>query len=468
MPIVNLPPNPPKASQATPKPITITTPDYRHGVVDSRVTPSSALLTHIEGMSWIVDYYSQVLGGDEELSEFQPNQIAPYQQYHLIHRYELKLQDSLNTSINEETGVASITGTAVIYPFMTPNTGDPFIADVGDGRAGQFTITSVTPKSIFKQTCYEINFELSRFVDEALVGVLATHVVQTSYYDRDFILYGQNPVITSEELAAKTTLQTHHSNLMTQWMVMFYSQEFRTFLVPGQVGATYDPYVVRAMFRMYNQAEHPLLQRARELNVDGSPHVFQHSFWDALLDMNPNLLFDAFHDSQLIPIGVWLPHAYFDSIRFSGVQYVVGAKTLVNSVDRDYAYEQTPMGTELRDLGDFAVDLASLLYNNVLGEFTYPGDPPLTPGNAFLSTEIPAVHAVALSEGYFLSAHYYADNAAGMSKLELMLKDFFNTGYPNRTALYGFCESARSWGRLEKFYYIPVLLALLKISLRSI
>ena len=189
MPIVQLPANPPRASQAKPNPITITTPDYRHSIVDSRVTPSSALLTYIEGMSWYVDYYSQVLGGDEELSEFQPGQIAPYQQYHLIHRYELKLQDSLSTNINDESGLAEITGSAIIYPFMMPNTGDAFIADIGDGRAGQFTITSVTPKSIFKQTCYEINFQLSRMVDAELVELLATHVVKTSHYERDYVLY---------------------------------------------------------------------------------------------------------------------------------------------------------------------------------------------------------------------------------------------------------------------------------------
>ena len=33
-------------------------PEYRHSIVDSDKVPIDSLLTHIEGMSWTVDYYS--------------------------------------------------------------------------------------------------------------------------------------------------------------------------------------------------------------------------------------------------------------------------------------------------------------------------------------------------------------------------------------------------------------------------
>jgi hypothetical protein len=88
MPIVSLPENPPE-SPIPPKPtVQVVAPGYRHSVVDTTLTPHSSLITYIEGSNFYGDWYSQIVSGDEELSEFQPNQLPPYQQYHKI----IKLQ----------------------------------------------------------------------------------------------------------------------------------------------------------------------------------------------------------------------------------------------------------------------------------------------------------------------------------------------------------------------------------------
>ena len=78
MPIVGIPPVPVVTPQ--PSPVQVADAAYRHSVVDVKSTPLAALLTHIEGATWVVDYYSQVLSADEELSEYQPGQLPPYQQ----------------------------------------------------------------------------------------------------------------------------------------------------------------------------------------------------------------------------------------------------------------------------------------------------------------------------------------------------------------------------------------------------
>jgi len=467
MPIVNLPANPPKASLPTTKTVQITPAPYQHNVVDSRVCPNTALLTHIEGSSMRGDFFSQVLGGSEELSEFQPSQISPYQQYHQIKNYEIKLQGSLSTSSNDEDTVMTVTGTAIIYPFLKPNRGDVWISDIGDGRAGQFTITSVSPKTIFKETCYEINIELSRYADEALITLLESKVVQTSQYVKDFLTYGQNPIISDIAMAARKTLSAFHKSLLTQWVSLFYSTEYKTFLVPGQVGPTYDPYVTKAILRMYDQRDHPIMQKVKELNVDGAPQVFQNSVWDAILNVNEDALLDAFVEGHLISATQFNDHAYMDGVRFSGINYIVGAKVTPSSVDKDYKAQSDIPGFPFKDLMDHPVDLATISFINALPDFVYDGDSPLTASNAFLTDEVPAVHAIAVSEGYFLSKHFYENTIAGMSKLELFIRDMLTSRNPNKTALYGFCESARTWGRLEQFYYIPVLLAALKVASRT-
>jgi hypothetical protein len=162
MPLVNDPQDPP---EPLPPPgqinATITAPEYRHSLIDAKITPLSSLLVHIEGSSWTTDYYSQILGVDEELSPFQPNQPSVYQQYLLVKKYELKLQGSLSISQDPETTAMTVTGNATLYPYLKPNYGDMFIADIGDGRAGMFVVNQPpTKKTILKETCWEISFEL--------------------------------------------------------------------------------------------------------------------------------------------------------------------------------------------------------------------------------------------------------------------------------------------------------------------
>ena len=156
MPIVEVPASPPVPETPLPQQINakIAEEHQRNALVDSKVTPYAALLTHIEGSSWFVDYYSQVLGADDDVTPYQPTQSAIYQQYLLIKKFELKLQGSLSVSDDSDTSVMTVTGSATVYPYMKPNKGDAFIADIGDGRVGQFTVDGITKQTILKETCY--------------------------------------------------------------------------------------------------------------------------------------------------------------------------------------------------------------------------------------------------------------------------------------------------------------------------
>ena len=54
----------------------------------------------------------------------------------------------------------AVNGTADVYPFIIPNVGDMFAADVGDGKEGVFTITSTEKKSLLKEAVYTIEYTL--------------------------------------------------------------------------------------------------------------------------------------------------------------------------------------------------------------------------------------------------------------------------------------------------------------------
>lgn len=463
MPIVGIPPVPVVTPQ--PSPVQLTDTAYHHSLVDANATPVASLLTHIEGSSWIVDYYSQVLSTDEELTSYQPTQLAPYQQYSCIRNYELKLQGSLSTSDDSATSTMTVTGSANLYPYLKPNAGDAFIADIGDGLAGQFTVTQVSKLTIFKETCFNITFELSRYVDADMLAALEQRVVKNGYFQKDYMLYGQYPVITSVALGQRQSLESMESTLLTQWLTDCYSREYSTVLVPGQSYSTYDPSVVRAVLTLYNVRDNPPLRGIRELNCAGIPHLEIPTFWDALLHMDVDGLHRCFKTAQLLPIADFNRLPFLEGVRFSGVVQVVGATDAYVGVDRDYRAERTITGSDLEPLND--ADTLDIEAAYAVALATAVIDEALPPASVYGLTTVPTIHPVTIDNSYVLSAAFYSQGS-GQSKLEHLVRDYFDTDSVNVTALTALVQSSRTWGRLERYYYSPILLAMLKLAQRSI
>lgn len=467
MPIVSLPNNPPLPPAAGQNNnVELTSPDYQHSLIDSKKESLSSVITHIEGSTVITDWFSQVVSRDEGLSSFQPNQLPIYQQYTLIKNFEFKQQGSLSISDDPETSQVTITGEGITYPFIKPNTGDAFIMDIGDGRLGQFTVTSVTKLTYFKETCYRINFEMARYADQALISEMNEHVVKTCYFKRNFLTYGQNPVITSEEMARFGQMALFEKELLNRWLADFFSNEFGTILVPGQLVTTYDPFVVKFLMKIYNIREHRLLAKIRLLNCDGLLETECDSFWDSILFMEEDRIYNAFKPYGLIPVTAFSKLPFFEGVRFSGVRQVVGAKQLNPSVDKDYIPTTQMTVASLRDLNDMQIEITSVTFNNVLNGLPFPNDD-FGDSSVFFSPEVSSIHPVVLDDYYVLTQNFY-DKTINRSKFELMVQDFIEHQQVNLNVLLSFCESCKQWGRLEKFYYTPILLAMLKTMQRGL
>ena len=467
MPIVSLPENPPE-QPIPPKPtVQVVAPSYRHSVVDTTLTPHSSLITYIEGSNFYGDWYSQIVSGDEELSEFQPNQMPPYQQYHKIIKLQTKLPDSLSFSTDAETNVLTVSGTLTLFPHLIPNRGDVFIADVGDGRAGQFTVTNATQLSYFKETCYSVDIVLARWVDAALIAKLDERVVKTSYFVSDFLIYGKNPIIGEERLIAQSTIATFRKELFALYNTQFFSNEFHSYLAPGQTESAYDPYVNRAIRGIYDTREHPNLLKLRMQNVDGLDNTVQYSLYDAIIYRDRTRLAEAFREYMVMSTSFFNSHINYKAIYYSGIKNVICAKTNVLNVDHEYTQTYPLAGNQLQNLNDFAIDVASAYYINAIDEFLYPGDTPLPPTSVFIADEVPLIHAIVSTPYYVFSEAFYNNDYAGFSKLEHLVSVYLDTGDINRTVLYATCQSVRAWGRLERYFYIPVLLILLKASERQ-
>lgn len=407
-----------------------------HSLKDARVMPMNAMLSFIGGNTWSVDYYSQVLGAKEEASPYEPTQLAAYQQYHLIKNFEIKLQGSLSSDEDTEMNTMSFTGSGTLYPGLIPNVGDAFIAQLGNGHLGQFTVTESKKMALLEESCYDISFELIREITEAVLTNIASKVVKTSFFNKDYLIYGQNPVIESNTHEELLSVDDAYADLFEDWITDFYSREYNTLIVGGQSVSTYDPFVVRSLFRIVDVNDHPVLRTLRELNCNEISSNSFTTIWDALIQRDKRHLRSAIKQVLSKSVRIFHPMPVLEGIRFSGIERVVCPVERGTNVDDQL---------NLNPLGFIGYTDWLMYAVNV------PQDLALT----------------SVNPTYVFSQAFYDKDMANASPFERMvMKYILNEGFSPGDIL-PFTEAYYDWTPVQKFYHGLVLLMLLKAVKRS-
>lgn len=420
-------------------------PEYKHAIVDSNKIPLDSLLTSIEGMSWTVDYYSQVLAQDEEINDYNPSESGPYQQYQKIIRYELKLQSDLSSSFDNAQNRASVTGTAIMYPKLIPNKGDVIVGDIGDGRAGRFTVTNITQKSIFNNTCYEIDFELADILTQRAAELLDGHVVKTGYFDKDFLKFGQNPVLVSEEHELKTRLHKTIDEVLGSWLAEFYSYEIQSIRVPQLGRFVFDPFLTVAMVKVFGTRDHPLFSKVSLYNCDELALASYTDLWSALLKGEAYVLKMAFSKYQLIHTRQFNDNIHLRGIRFSNIDYVV-MPDISNVSNAD------PLGVLGLTTG--------LSFNTPVAN---------VPDEDLEATTAPlGATSMVANNQYVLSKAAYNVESTTMPDIEQQVCNYFQNEKLSPKRIFEYTDKRDTLEPLTRFYLMPVCLFMMMVLLREI
>lgn len=460
MPVINDRPTAPQVIKPI-VPVALPVP-YHSPVVDSRYTPLSSLLVHVEGASWITNYYQQVLDRDSELSAQQIGKDAIYQSYYLIRNLEFRVNTELSTTPDAANNENSVTGSATLYPGVQPNVGDMFIADIGDGREGVFTVTGSECMSLLKDTCYKIEYALIGYNAEDRRADLLKKVIKTSVFVKDFIGFGQNPVLLETDYNTMRVMQTQYTDLLSHYFGDFYSREYQTLVLPDQTRPTYDGFLVRAVLRVLDTNEHHLVQRVTAFNTDDDQAIGAYTLWDCLTRMSQDLLPMSVWRCGLIDSAHFSQFAHYQSVFYSGMRQVVYPKDARTDIDAQYDRCKPTLTGALQPGKPRTWELSRFLGDPNVEGFTPADAPPLEGINA-----LPDTHLVTVDDYYVLSEAFYTNATIGLSKLEVLVGMALKHQPLNLSVLSGLCSSAKDWGNLERFYYIPVLLILLKTALRG-
>lgn len=448
-------------TNASPVPITpppietvrVSTDDYKTATVDARWVPRSSLLTHIEGSSWVVDYYSQVLDTDSNLSGQQYTKNPVYQSYKKIANLEIKVQTALNTDQDDANKEMNVTGSGVLYPSVIPNEGDMFIADIGEGKTAVFTITASRKNSIFKEACYDISYTLDTDNEDKKLD-LEQKTVVVYYYHKDFLLNGNNPLIIKNNMDTLLSLKKVYDIMLYQYFKRFFSNEFKTLVVPSQLKPTYDHYLSRYVLSMFGTQEAHELAYMRLLNLDEDRVSRCDSLWDALKHKDVGLLNTAFTKVGLVSVLSYKREPTFNGIRYSGMGAAVYPKdpyltvdhTYVNNVKTVESDGLAPSSDSAQASNIFVRAVNLKLLDSEIGDDLYP---------------------VTVDDYYVLSQNFY-DNNDQQSALESAVSAYINNSQVDIDQLYNTAKNFHKWGSLEQFYYLPIVMTLIRSVLKGI
>ena len=446
----------------------IHSPSLRTAVVDSQYTPRASLLQYVDGSSWEVIYYAQVLGQDEEPKPWSIDLSATSQQYTRITNMELKVTSSLDRSMNEEQPGRSfeVSGTATVYPTHKPNKGDMFIADAGDGRSVVFAIEEVTRKTYLQDSYTEISYRLVDYVDTRpeILSDLNRKVVKRAVFVKDYLQYGQNPLLMEGEFDDVMTMHRLYADLVNFYFKDFYSWEYRTLMIPNQKLPAYDPFVTSTVSELISTDEVPQMSQLRMPVVTANRNADSYTLWDALMRMNDSYLGSAIHQVRLLDTTAFRSLPEVSSIYYTGIRLVACPQDARTDVDAPYE-ESAPCfrgnsllastGLRWRDL------MRYLPSTNLKGFFKYDEDGQLQ------LPELPDIVPVTIDDYYVLSQKFYRPAGAYASKLEVLTKQALMREPIDKVTLLMLAQNCMKWPNLERFYYMPILFALMKVALRT-
>lgn len=452
MPIINVKPHIP-APQVT-KPSRIEAPSAKSNVVDTRITPSFTLQTFVQGSSYTVNYYQQILGKDNELLGQDPNKLAVYQQFRKINQLIIKLDGSLTSSQNQENNNFTVTGSGTVHSYIIPNVGDMFAGDVGDGREGIFEVNSSEKKSIYQESVYSISFTLIYFTDQKpdYKADLEKKVIEELYYLQDFIRFGQDPLLSSKDYYNLRSLSTAYNNLINFYVSWFVSDEFKTLLLPKQTSPTYDPYVLQFFLSIVSVSDHPIIQKIKVLNIQNNNDTKLLTIYKALRDriqVGINLMIPKM---GLLDASSFRDNPFYRSIFYSNIEKLVYPLSPNRHTDDSYSgYSHTASDISIQDVGSLVQPFEPELQVNL---------------DAHVGT-VPIVHPVLKDTYYVLSEAFYK-NKTDKSLLEIVCKNYLEGKNNQISDIVALVQSSHRWGQLEQFYYIPIVLLLIKDLIRDL
>lgn len=439
----------PTAPPATPVNIPQTAKETQLTIVaDRNSVPVDSLVAYLDGSPWTVDWYSQLIGKHNDLRELDLGQNAAFQQYQKIAALELRVSAALQSSYEQENAITSVTGTATVM-YVVPNVSDYFIADSGSQKKGLFRITNVERKTFNRDSVYEVNYSLVKYITnetEEYIN-LEAKVVRTYRFSKDRLVEGITPILTEDVYQLSVNLGQKYHSLVQKYFRDFMNRAKMTLNIPGQQFRIYDSRIVDFVIALIDSQETPERRDLMAVSMDHEKYLKQPSLWTLFLDRNYND-FDYIRKMYYLTAGQsfcrssWIKGPAFWS--FDYYVYPADSNTEASSIGDAEPMPSGGMGLSLTQTD---------LVNNEVAIATNVNP-------------IPIIKKTGVDGYYVLSKDFY-EQTENLSALEILIKDYLKGQTIDLSLLTTLIDHYPTWPVLERFYYGPIIMLLVKDAVRG-
>lgn len=221
---------------------------YQHSIIQSSYVPHTSLLSFVTGSPTMVEYYRGSYASDEEQQGFEPDAIETYSSYKRIHNLILKLDDGEGQYNFDDTNAQSEKiYTGYVLFDLAPGKGDLFIRDVGDGRAGLFSIFAQPQiRTVYADKCYYFEARFQGFVTKPMMDNLNAKVIEELYYQKDVQVGGGQALLTKSDRELNLDISELKLAIMDDLLAKHYFKDEETIIIPNDdKDILYDPYLAK-------------------------------------------------------------------------------------------------------------------------------------------------------------------------------------------------------------------------------
>lgn len=427
---------------------------YVGNTVDSRLSNVSTISTYIQGSRMVVDYYSQVLGRDDSASTHSDDVLHIHKQYRLIRGVPVIVSSDLSQKQNTDGGRSfEITGSGSVPYGISPNSGDVMVLDIGDGREMELTVQSTERMSIYPEAYSDIEYRGVRILNQSDRTQIDSRVIETLFFNTDLQRAGLKPLLTQTDTEHRNTLRRLYGVLADRYLRDFLHQDYKTLLVPGQLSVVYDPYITKFVKSIMDHVSFPRLNDLNVLSTNGDPYTQEDTIWDLLIDRDLTLLPVIASKVGIVSIRNFRTRPLMNSIFYSGV------RDIVTVIDPSFSHDTTGRSSkshgELISAGHITDDV-----NDLIPVQNLNSDKPV---NFYTPSQLPLVRRIAEDNYYVFSKSFYEHKVPG-SLLETLVLDRLTKSNTNLADLTTMANMALTLDNLERFYYTPIVLTLIKLS----
>ena len=425
MPIFNIEENTKVADPITPQRKLYTNPEFKTSTLFNKDQELNDIIQYVEGYKWTIDYFQQVREINTPPVMPDPNDSTALVNYNRINNLVINLESPIN-----QDDPNNITGSANINAGFLPNYGDPFIAEITGGRYGLFAVSSVEKKMYSLHDMYVIEFKLLVFLDKDSLFYrdLLSKTVKEYTYDKDFIQNKSAPIILAKDFKDKLDYTKEVEFLKEYYYKTMFNSSKNIISLPTN-GVSSDIYLDTLLndflYKLNGYTGYPNDNKIVRFNV---PDITDYSIFD--------LLFDRDIDK--------LPY-----------------------VKRNLGFKSTPSSSSypsMRHVGWLGINyIVQELENGVLPH-DYSNDLLANPLDKPAGYVVPVV----LNDtGYVFSDAFYNSDTVNMSILERLIFNYLNDETVDTNELNKLIKQYRFWDMDEQYYYIPMLILLLKYKISN-